>query len=71
MMKEYGLGPNEDILTFERGEDATIGPRLYSFIKSLYRTVSWILMLAPNGSVITAGSRLTTDTCSEKIFFTS
>jgi hypothetical protein len=23
-MKEYGLGPNEEILTFERGEDATI-----------------------------------------------
>ena len=24
VMKEYGLGPNEDILTFERGEDGTI-----------------------------------------------
>jgi hypothetical protein len=23
-MKEYGHGPNEEILTFERGEDATI-----------------------------------------------
>jgi hypothetical protein len=23
MMKEYGLGPSEEILTFERGEDAT------------------------------------------------
>jgi hypothetical protein len=23
-MMEYGLGPNEEILTFERGEDATI-----------------------------------------------
>jgi hypothetical protein len=23
-MKEYGLGPNEEVLTFERGEDATI-----------------------------------------------
>jgi hypothetical protein len=24
MMKEYGLGPNEEILTFEQGEDITI-----------------------------------------------
>jgi hypothetical protein len=23
-MNEYGFGPNEEILTFERGEDATI-----------------------------------------------
>jgi len=23
-MKEYGLGPNEEILTFEQGEDGTI-----------------------------------------------
>ena len=24
VMKQYSLGPNEEILTFERGEDATI-----------------------------------------------
>jgi hypothetical protein len=27
VMKEYGLGPNDEILTFERGEDATIGTK--------------------------------------------
>jgi hypothetical protein len=26
VMKEYGLGTNEEILTLERGEDATIRP---------------------------------------------
>ena len=43
-MKEYGLGPNNEILH-----------RVL-----LYRTVSWMSILAPNVSVITAGSRLTT-----------
>jgi hypothetical protein len=46
------------------------GPRSYSFITSLYRTVSRISMFAPNGIVITAGSRLTIDIYSYiKIYF--
>ena len=43
-MKEYGLGPNNEILHWVL----------------LYRTVSWMSILATNVSVITTGSRLTT-----------
>ena len=43
-MKEYGLGPNNEIL--------------HQVL--LYRTVSWMSIQAPNVSVITAGTRLTT-----------
>jgi hypothetical protein len=51
-MKEYGLGPNEEILTFEQGEMQPFRTRPYSFITSIYRTISRISMLAPNGSVM-------------------
>ena len=60
-MKEHGLGPNNEILTFEGVENEIIRIKavlLHQIL--LYRTVSWISMLAPNGSVITTGSRLTT-----------
>lgn len=36
------------------------GPKLNSFITSLYRTVSLISIFAPNGRLITAGSRFKT-----------
>jgi len=60
-MKEYGLGPNNEILTFERLENGIIRTKaalLHHVL--LYRTVSWISMVASNDSVITAESRLTT-----------
>ena len=52
-MKVYGLGPNEEILTFERGEDGTIRTKAELLITSLYYTVMWISMLASNGNIIT------------------
>ena len=61
VMKEYGLGPNNEILTFERVENDNIRTKdvlLHQVL--LYRTVSWMSMLALNDSVITAGSNLTT-----------
>jgi len=61
VMKEYGLGPNNEILTFERLENGIIRTKaalLHQVL--LYRTVSWISMVASNDSVITAESRLTT-----------
>ena len=49
-----------------------LGPRSYTFIMFLFCIVSRISMLAPNGSIITAGSRLTTYSYSEtKISFIS
>ena len=60
VMKEYGLGPNNEILTFERVENDNIRTKdvlLHQVL--LYRTVSWMSMLALNDSVITAGSKLT------------
>ena len=54
-MKEYGLGPNNEILH-----------RVL-----LYRTVSWMSILAPNVSVITTGTRLTIDMFRNKHFFFS
>ena len=54
-MKEYGLGPNNEIL--------------HQVL--LYRTVSWMSILAPNVSVITTGTRLTIDMFRNKHFFFS
>ena len=70
-MKEYGLGPNNEILTFERVENDNIRTKdvlLHQVL--LYRTVSWMSMLALNDSVITAGSRLTSGTCFNFFYFT-
>jgi GTPase SAR1 family protein len=72
VMKEYGRGPNGGILTSLKGEDFFNGTKvvLLHHILISHRVAN--IMLAPNNSVITAWSRLTTDTCSEiKIFFTS
>ena len=73
VMHEDGLGPNNEILTFEQVENEIIRTKAVLLHRVLlYRTVSWISMLAPNASVITAGSRLTTWTCFEtNIFFFS
>ena len=60
-MKEYGLDPNNEILTFEQVENGIIQAKAILLHQVLlYRTVLWISMLAPNASVNTAGSRLTT-----------
>ena len=60
-MKEYGLGPNNEILTFERVENEIIWSKAVLLHRVLlYRTVSWMSILAPNVSVVTAGSRLMT-----------
>ena len=60
-MKEYGLGPNYKIHTFERVENEIIRTKAVLLHRVLlYRTVSWMPILAPNVNVITAGSRLTT-----------
>ena len=40
MMKEYGLGPNEEIPTSLKGAEFFIGTKPYPFFTSLYRTVS-------------------------------
>ncbi|RLM74158.1 hypothetical protein C2845_PM15G05170 [Panicum miliaceum] len=72
VMKEYDLGPNIGILTSLKGEDFIIGSKvvLLHHVLIPYRVAN--IMLAPNGNIITAWARLTTDTCSEiKIFFTS
>jgi hypothetical protein len=69
-MKEYGLGSNEEILTFERGEDATIRTKavLLHHVPIPYRIAN--INVGPNDNVITTWSRLMTDTCFEiKIFF--
>jgi hypothetical protein len=68
-MKEYGLGPNGGILTFLKGEDFFIGTKavLLHHVLIPHRVVN--IMLALNGSVITAWSRLTADINSEtKVF---
>jgi hypothetical protein len=70
VMKEYGLGPNGGILTLLKGEDFFIGTKAVLFHHVLIPHRVANIMLAPNGNVITAWSRLTTDTCFEtKIFF--
>jgi hypothetical protein len=53
-MKEYGLGPNEEILTYEQGKDATVRTKavLLHHIPIPYRITD--INVAPNGSVITA-----------------
>ena len=74
VMKVYGLGPNEEILTFERGEDDTIRTKveLLHHVLVLHRDVDINVGLEWQYHHRTARSRLTTGTCSEtKIFFTS
>jgi hypothetical protein len=71
-MKEYGFGPNGGILTSLKVEDFFSGTKavLFRHVIIPHRVAN--IMLAPNGTIITAWSRLATDTCSEtKIFFTS
>ena len=59
-MKEYGLSPNNEIITFEGVENEIIRTKTILLHRVLlYRTVSWISMLAPNASVITVRLRLT------------
>jgi hypothetical protein len=70
VMKEYGLGPNGGVLILLKGEGFFIGTKvvLLHHILILHHVAN--IMLAPNGNVITAWSRLTTDTCFEtKISF--
>ena len=60
-MKKYGLGPNNEIHTFDRVENEIIRTKAVLLHRVLlYRTVSWISILALNASVITARARLTT-----------
>jgi hypothetical protein len=73
MMKEYGLGPNGGILPSPKCEDFFIGTKTVLLHHILIPRRVTNIMLAPNGNVITAWSRLTTDTCSEvkKLFYFS
>jgi len=55
VMKEYDLGPNEEILTFERGEDATIRTKaVLHQVHVLHRVAD--INVVPNGSFIIVGS---------------
>jgi hypothetical protein len=72
VMKEYGLGPNGDILTSLKGEDFFTGTKIVLLHHILIPHRVANIILAPNGNVFTVWSKLTTDICSEtKIFFTS
>jgi hypothetical protein len=68
-MMEYGLGPNGGILTSLKGENFFIGTKavLLHHVLIPHRIAN--IMLVPNGNVINAWSRLTTDTYSETNFF--
>jgi hypothetical protein len=56
VMMEYGLGRNGKIITFERGEDATIGTKAI--------LLHHVLVPHHVTDIITAESRLTIDTYS-------
>ena len=64
VMKGHAIDSNDEIHTFERGEDATIGTKvvLLHHVLVLHPVVD--INVALNGSVITTGSRLMTYTCS-------
>jgi hypothetical protein len=64
-MKEYGLGLNGGILTSLKGEDfiSETKAELLHHVLIPHRVAN--IMLALNGNVICAWSRLTTHTCSE------
>jgi hypothetical protein len=72
LMKEYSLSPNGGILTSLKGEDFFIGTKavLLHHVLIPHRVVN--IMLAPNDNIITAWSRIMTDTYSKiKIFLLS
>ena len=46
-MKEYVLGPDNFILNSLKGEDFIIWTKTILLHRVLYRTASWISMLAP------------------------
>ena len=55
VIKEYNLGPNEEILTFEWGEDATIRTKaVLHQVLVLHRVAD--INVVPNGSFIIVGS---------------
>ena len=54
-MKEYDFGPNEEILTFERGEDATIRTKAVLHQALVLHRVADINVV-PNDSFIIVGS---------------
>jgi hypothetical protein len=68
VMKEYSIGPDGGILTSLKSEDFFNGTKaLLHHIHIRHRVTN--IILAPNGNIITAWSRLTTHTGSEiKIF---
>jgi hypothetical protein len=65
VMKECSFGPNDGILTSLKGEDFFIGTKaiLLHHVLISHRVAN--IIFVPNGNIITAWSRLTTDICSE------